>query len=371
MKKNRLFFGMLGILICVIGTPSCAPDYETEFEVKTLSVPDRDLAPILFGLEGGQKEVRVETNVNTENWKVTSNADWCKVAKSADKVVISAAASELYVTRIAQVTIAYGHQSYDIPVRQIGKESILLVEGKRNGVIKEMAEMGGTLSVNVSSNLVIDYVSIPDTTQWVRFLSVTEIPGNATEKLLTFEIDPSFDSSIRYSTIILQSSLNFDYVTTFVIKQKNVEYTQVPLSESMLSTNAQEPNEGPIRNLIDNNPSTFFHSAWSVTISEAHYLQVTLENPINLFKFWYQNRNNSNGKPIDITIKISMDGSNWTDLTQITSGLPTGASSQYESELLRSSTSFKYIRWVVNKTNSGTAPTFFNMAEFKLYVLKQ
>ncbi len=61
----------------------------------------------------------------------------------------------------------------------------------------------------------------------------------------------------------------------------------------MLSTNAQEPSEGPIANLLDGNVETFFHSLWSSTINEKHYIQVTL--PETYSKVWirYCNRHNN------------------------------------------------------------------------------
>ncbi|MDE5611614.1 MAG: fibronectin type III domain-containing protein, partial [Odoribacter sp.] len=40
--------------------------------------------------------------------------------------------------------------------------------------------------------------------------------------------------------------------------------TQIVLTAADLSTNAQEPSEGPIANLLDGNTKTFFHTAWSV-----------------------------------------------------------------------------------------------------------
>jgi ElaB/YqjD/DUF883 family membrane-anchored ribosome-binding protein len=41
-----------------------------------------------------------------------------------------------------------------------------------------------------------------------------------------------------------------------------------------LSTNAPEPKEGAIAHLLDGNPGTFFHSAWSEDINEVHHLKV-------------------------------------------------------------------------------------------------
>lgn len=67
----------------------------------------------------------------------------------------------------------------------------------------------------------------------------------------------------------------------------------VPLTVSMLSTNAQEPTEGPISNLLDDDVNTFFHSAWSISVSGYHYLQITLPNACSRVAIEYTNRNSS------------------------------------------------------------------------------
>lgn len=63
-------------LFCIT---SCAPDYETDFEVKTLTVPDNFLALVQFPVEGGEAKADVETNVELANWKATSNASWLTI----------------------------------------------------------------------------------------------------------------------------------------------------------------------------------------------------------------------------------------------------------------------------------------------------
>lgn len=152
--------------------------------------------------------------------------------------------------------------------------------------------------------------------------------------------------------------------STFVL---DVNYNNIPLEVEMLSTNAQEPSEGPIANLIDSDPSTYFHSTWSMPISEPHYFQITMADPISECQFDYQNRNYTNGKPKKVEIEVSLDGENWKSISVLDDGLPTGAGAIYNSPVLASPSPFKYFRFTVLETNGGVAPTFFNLAEFKLY----
>lgn len=354
MKKNKLYFGILGVLLCMIGAPSCAPDYQTDFEVKTLNVPDRDLAPIVFGLEGGSKDVSVETNVNVENWAVTSNAAWCTVQKTADKVVVSAAANDLYVTRIARVTIAYGHQSFDIPVTQVGNASTLLVEGKKEGTLKDVPVSGGEISVNVSSNMALDYISIPDTANWLKWVSTT---GTGDEKVVTFNVDPSYMGSVRYSTILLQSSQNPDHSASFIVKQEERVWgtpIAIPLTIDMLSANATEPYEGSLAALLDNDKGTFYHTLWSSASpgGKPHYLQINLNTPVKFLSFAYDGRSNGNsGDATRVGIWVSDTGAdgdeNWKKVSTITFTMRSGNGNYYTSnEVAFLNGSYKYIRYI-------------------------
>ncbi|MCE4565326.1 discoidin domain-containing protein [Maribellus sp. CM-23] len=368
MKKNILLFGLIGILLS--GVFSCAPDYETEFEVKSLVVPDNSLAPISFPLEGGEAQALVETNVELANWSASSNAEWLSVSKKEGSVTISAGSNNTYAPRIARVTIEYGHQAYYINVTQKGNTPFLLADGLRNGAIKSVSAGKTTFSVLVKSNLNVDHFLIPDTANFVHLDAITAVEGKPDEKTVTFKVDQNMSRNARSSTITLQSSDNYDYTASFVVVQSGIVFTEIPLRADMLSSNAQEVYEGPSSNLLDGDPGTFFHSAWSFSIGEAHYIQVKLDEPISGCIFWYKNRNNGNGKPTDVSIMVSADGETWSEMVHITSGLPTGASETYESNYYSSETPFTYFRFVVNKTNDGVAPTFFNMAELRMYYIQ-
>ena len=87
MKKNILIIGLASIFGIASGLISCSPDYETEFKVETLVVPDKSQAPITFPLLGGEHEIEVQTNVPLDRWSAQSNAEWCKVVQHEGKVV--------------------------------------------------------------------------------------------------------------------------------------------------------------------------------------------------------------------------------------------------------------------------------------------
>ncbi len=378
--KNRLLNFGVGLLLVSTLIISCSPDYQTDFEVKTLEIDNRDLALINFAIEGGQKEIKVETNVPSDMWKASSNADWCNVEKRQDKVIVSANRNDMYVTRQALVTIAYGHQTYSIDVLQTGQQASILIDGETSGVIKVVAINGGEISVNVESNVVIDYISIPDTTTWVNLLEPVNESG--TQKTLRFAVDPSYDGMARYSTIILQSSQNFSKIASFIIKQQGL--IPVPLTLDMLSANATQDGDGQgLPGLIDNNVNTFYHTLWNQASpgGKPHYVQIKLNEPLRFIRFDYKGRNGGNGSG-DVSrvgIWVSETGgiadSEWSKAATITYNmeLNTRGALYVGENMANLGKAYRYIRFIPEARRnadpidpSGTNG-WWNMADMFLY----
>ncbi|MEG2855015.1 discoidin domain-containing protein [Bacteroides sp.] len=148
--------------------------------------------------------------------------------------------------------------------------------------------------------------------------------------------------------------------------------SQLTLKASDLSTNAQEASEGPIANLLDGNTSTYFHTTWNNPPAAPHWMQVNLPQEITEFyRFFYAPRNNANNKPTDFDLMGSSDGTTWfllKNFTKEADNLPVTATGTYTSGDLSAEEPFKYIRFSVNKTNSGSV--FWTMSEFKFYAVK-
>ena len=138
-----------------------------------------------------------------------------------------------------------------------------------------------------------------------------------------------------------------------------------------LSTNAQEPSEGPIGNLLDGDTGTFFHTAWSVDVPAPHWLQIHLPKAVDntgFFRFRYSPRNNTNNKPTKFDLKGSTDGNTWTlikTFTKDADGLPVSQTDAYTSPNIRPTFEVNHIRIEVTETNNGTV--FFTMSEFGVW----
>ncbi|MFV0546282.1 MAG: discoidin domain-containing protein [Bacteroides sp.] len=148
--------------------------------------------------------------------------------------------------------------------------------------------------------------------------------------------------------------------------------TQLTLKADDLSTNAQEASEGAISNLLDGNTGTFFHSSWSVSIPGPHWIQVNLPVTIEgYYKFYYAPRSNSSNKPVDFDLLGSMDGADWfliKNFKKDADNLPVTSKDAYTSPILPTTKPFKYVRYSVNATNTGSV--YWTMSELKFYSIK-
>ena len=147
----------------------------------------------------------------------------------------------------------------------------------------------------------------------------------------------------------------------------------VPLTAEQLSTNAQDPGEGPIANLVDGNAATFFHSSWRGDRPPMpHWIQVDLGVEVttnHYYRIWTRNRAASQQVPVDFDLLGSMDGDTWfllRNFTQAEDDLNTGAGAEWTSESFMVTQPFRYIRYSVNVVHTGN--TFFNMSGFRFYV---
>ena len=138
------------------------------------------------------------------------------------------------------------------------------------------------------------------------------------------------------------------------------------LTVNMLSSNAVEPSEGSLANLLDGDVETYFHSAWSVAVEGYHYVEVALPGESSTLSFTYTTRSsNGNAAPAEIIIEGSMDGVSFSKIGTLDSGLPTGGKETYESQVMVGKP-FKIVRFTVTKNATGA--NYFVWSEFSMKV---
>ena len=150
---------------------------------------------------------------------------------------------------------------------------------------------------------------------------------------------------------------------------------KVELNTSIVSTNAQEPTEGPIANLFDGNTGTFFHSIWSKTIGEPHHIQVNLPTAIQGFKYTFATRHNGDGggDVKRMKVEVSNDGTNWEEVAVQAFELGTNAANDRRREFTASpillGTKYTMFRFtpLARRSADPIRNSWFNMSEFNFF----
>lgn len=152
-----------------------------------------------------------------------------------------------------------------------------------------------------------------------------------------------------------------------------VDVKPLTLNAEDLFTDAQEPSEGPIKDLLDGNTGTYFHAAWSVDKGPMpHYIVAKLPKSINGLRVSYTTRNHSGSgnhpKVMNVYVSNDFDGSTYdvsglTHVDEFTS-LPNGAAQSFNSEDFVLDNEYQYVWFEINETHGGTK--YFAMSELSV-----
>ena len=187
---------------------------------------------------------------------------------------------------------------------------------------------------------------------------------------------------------------NFKFVCISEFYLEKADGTEIPLTASNFSTNATESTgEGPIANICDDNTANtnYWHSAWSNSIGEYHYLQIALPEDIGditSYKLKWITRN-ANNSPISLIVTTGataeeLNGDiNWVNndfnsehkLLTNADNLPGDNSKSqsfksWSSDVINFSSPIKTLGFRVWDTNTHAAHSgvkFFTLSEFKVY----
>ncbi|MDO5035393.1 MAG: discoidin domain-containing protein [Porphyromonas sp.] len=381
-----ILIALLTVAILSI-TSGCTPDYDTEFEEKRFEVVYKDRGIILMTPKGGEKVIRIETNLPMGEWSATTKSEWITLTPSESQVLVQIPPYNDFGVRKGTITIEYGHSVFNIPVEQSSAHKMVMeVKGLTEGqeFVETFPADGGELKVQVKSNVPITDVVVPDSCAWLVLQKLENISKDVIE--CTFDVQPSDHVRARFATAYLYSSADITAEASFSIMQKKRDYVLVPLDASMLATNAQDPTEGPIEHICDGNEYTYFHTTWqwneNTYYTRPHNITITLGEPITNVKFEYCSRHNGNGDG-DITkaevYYKETDDSDWILASTITFQLPSGRRSWtiQNENAVKFENPIKHLKLVPlarrNHSNiaaAGPGGAWFNMAELRLYTGK-
>lgn len=137
------------------------------------------------------------------------------------------------------------------------------------------------------------------------------IPYRTTENYSGADVWNKFVNIVEDNTMPMALTTVYNMVSEYansIIEDTAFSSHGLITSETQISTNAQEPTEGPIGNLLDNDFLTFFHSTWSEsnTSKEYHYLQIDLGEPLEAVALKYSKRTGTgfmvDGSPVMVRV---------------------------------------------------------------------
>lgn len=152
-------------------------------------------------------------------------------------------------------------------------------------------------------------------------------------------------------------------------------------NDNYISCNAVQSNDGTgCPGLLDGDKTTFLHTRYDGTdgtaVNEYHYLQLHLSQAASRFRIRYSTRSQNNyNRPKRMVISGSNDGTNFTEITVLTSddysyALPisgSGALDFTSRVICTDGTAYNYIRFTVTETSNNATYNnypFFTLSEF-------
>ena len=249
-----------------------------------------------------------------------------------------------------------------------------VVNAKAQSMVSDAAQASITISWDAFpaedyvKEIEVSYQN-PGRTKAGNEVIVEKLPADAT----SYTIENTFKKYGEYEFSVKAINIYDNAGEPIIIKITSERVPHVPgavtgetklnLANQEASSNAQEPNEGPLVNLFDGSTGNFFHSQWSGTPPAApHWIQVKLPKTLSdHFKIKTTPRNDKN-IPVDIDLYGSKNGKDWFLIKNITKG---GENAPWTSDVIRIMTTFSYLKYSVNKTNSGTV--YWSMAELEVY----
>ena len=167
-----------------------------------------------------------------------------------------------------------------------------------------------------------------------------------------------------------------------VWKQPYAKGNEVILRTDMITPSNVCSHEGSLNGIIDDDPSTYWHSDWYQAVTNNDptygiYFDIELDELIDAVQFKYQVRDNRNARPLKVVLGVSDDGATWTQLGIEETTVMDNAQGGDWVELSKYDLggNYKYFRFGIAKSGSGdltgdlnkTYPEHTNLAELKLF----
>ena len=178
----------------------------------------------------------------------------------------------------------------------------------------------------------------------------------------TFSLDTTLDNTPDYSPLLPTYTIGSNILT----------------SADQLSTNKQETGEGPIRNLVDGDKNSYFHSTWDANNEDKvyAYLQIDLKSAYKDLLLDYTKRynfTNNKGYPIQFHVfatNTPNDEESWKDCGYSNFLRYYNDNKQNGQTIVRLGGDYQYVRLQVEKTGGmekSKGNLYFALGELAIY----
>ena len=218
--------------------------------------------------------IPVTTNISEDQWRFSSNADWCQAGRSlsSEKGIMITVTdnTDKEQQREAEVVVTAGTHEYNIKVVQTGYGPAIIVKNASIG------PEGGDIYVDVISNVSLDSTPVrnpvinseEDGENWIVFKGMEDVKGFATTRLIYHvEVNELPDKRVATIPLNAKDSADAEANTSCTITQSSITVTATEVftdeKVKVLSGRANQEDANYSQGfeaLYDGNYGTFFHS---------------------------------------------------------------------------------------------------------------
>lgn len=142
---------------------------------------------------------------------------------------------------------------------------------------------------------------------------------------------------------------------------------EIPLRADQLSSNASDYVEGKnLGAMLDGNPSTYWHSDWHGQVTDTHYIEIALAEPVSgAVALYVQRRLTDNNHPTLLGLSGSNDGLEWQTLGNFNLGNATSGAEVNSNAVSLGEGAYSRLRLSILATTGGNI--FGHFAEIRLH----
>ena len=263
------------------------------------------------------------------------------------------------VETAAEGTVAAQGDAYALGINADGYATFTL-----NGVtaVSDTKVSDGSTIVGVKENNGIQKIYVDGT-----------LAGSAYDEANRFYNVAQADITVANATAVRVLDTAYGYDTVAAVFETKEEESPVIPSASMTVTGSSTDDTEPAydkspANAVDGNPETFWATAPGTTLADSYYV-VELDNVYTINQVDYTKRFDSGaqwgctGNLLDITISVSTDGENWTEVTTVDTIDGT-------TEIKFDAVEAKYVKVTASKSyhwQEASANTIMTIAELAVY----